>query len=79
MMSATMDGTVLGNYFQGAPRVSFPGRAFPVKTFYLEDALQLVKHRVTRDADWSRTSRYRYYTDSQKILYAGGSACSSSL
>ncbi|KAJ1474634.1 hypothetical protein T484DRAFT_1635224, partial [Baffinella frigidus] len=43
MMSATMDGTVLGNYFQGAPRVSFPGRAFPVKTFHLEDALQLVR------------------------------------
>ncbi|KAJ1478624.1 hypothetical protein T484DRAFT_1816960 [Baffinella frigidus] len=44
-MSATMDGDVLGNYFNGCPRVSFPGRAFPVKTFHLEDALQLVQHR----------------------------------
>ncbi|KAJ1484993.1 P-loop containing nucleoside triphosphate hydrolase protein, partial [Baffinella frigidus] len=38
------------------PRVSFPGRAFPVKTFHLEDALELVRHRVDGSADWSRSS-----------------------
>lgn len=40
----------------GCPRVSFPGRAFPVKTFHLEDALELVRHRVDGSADWSRSS-----------------------
>ena len=57
MMSATMDGDVLGEYFSGCPRVSFPGRAFPVKTFHLEDALELTRHRVDPGADWSRFSK----------------------
>ena len=35
LMSATMDGDVLARYFDGAPRVSFPGRAFPVATLHL--------------------------------------------
>ena len=33
------DGDVLAKYFDDAPRVSFPGRAFPVATLHLEDAI----------------------------------------
>eukprot|EP00959_Pyramimonas_sp_CCMP1952_P277898 5808655-Pyramimonas_sp.AAC.1 len=52
-----MDGEVLAEYFNHCPRVSFPGRAFPVTALYLEDALDLTRHRVDRSADWSRSSQ----------------------
>ena len=56
LMSATMDGDVLARYFDGAPRVSFPGRAFPVATLHLEDALATTKHWVDRQAEWCHGS-----------------------
>ena len=56
LMSATMDGDVLAKYFDGAPRVSFPGRAFPVATLHLEDAIATTKHWVDRQAEWCHGS-----------------------
>ncbi len=53
LMSATMDGDVLARYFDDAPRVSFPGRAFPVATLHLEDAIAVTKHWVDRQAEWA--------------------------
>ena len=55
LMSATMDGDVLQRYFGGSftvPRVSFPGRTFPVKPLYLEDAIELTEHTVYPNEDW---------------------------
>ena len=48
-----MDGDVLARYFDDAPRVSFPGRAFPVATLHLEDAIAVTKHWVDRQAEWA--------------------------
>ena len=48
-----MDGDVLARYFDDAPRVSFPGRAFPVATLHLEDAIAVTKHWVDRRAGWA--------------------------
>ena len=56
LMSATMDGDVLARYFDGAPRVSFPGRAFPVATLHLEDAIATTRHWVDRHAEWCHGS-----------------------
>jgi len=56
LMSATMDGDVLAKYFGDAPRVSFPGRAFPVATLHLEDAIAVTKHFVDRQAEWCHGS-----------------------
>ena len=56
LMSATMDGDVLAKYFDGAPRVSFPGRAFPVATLHLEDAIATTRHWVDRQAEWCHGS-----------------------
>jgi HrpA-like RNA helicase len=57
LMSATLDGDVLSSYFGGlgyeVPRVSFPGRAFPVDVMHLEEALHLTGHRIRRESDWS--------------------------
>lgn len=56
LMSATLDAGVLSSYFSESgfdvKRVSFPGRAFPVETLHLEDALELTGHVVDRNADW---------------------------
>jgi HrpA-like RNA helicase len=60
LMSATMPGDLMTSYLGGpaqCPRVSFPGRAFPVTSLFLEEALALVPHyRVEPHADWCRYS-----------------------
>jgi len=56
LMSATLDSNVLTQYFGKCPRVSMPGRTFPVTTLHLEDALYLTRHQVDSQADWCRTS-----------------------
>ncbi|CAE8666397.1 unnamed protein product, partial [Polarella glacialis] len=35
-----------------APGLTVPGRTFPVKTFYLEDALQVTRHVMDPTAEW---------------------------
>jgi len=52
LMSATMDKDLFGRYFGGAPGLTVPGRTFPVKTFYLEDALQVTRHVMDPTAEW---------------------------
>ena len=55
LMSATMDADRFSAYFGGAPIFQVPGRTFPVKTLYLEDALKMTGHRVDPRAEWSKT------------------------
>ena len=57
LMSATMDGAVLAEYLGHCPRVSFPGRAFPVTAVHLEHAVALCRHRVDPSAEWCRVSQ----------------------
>ena len=54
LMSATLDAELFNRYFEGAPSVKFPGRAFPVTELYLEDAIELTRHVVRPGADWAR-------------------------
>ena len=51
LMSATLNALQFAEYFSATtgsatPIVEIPGRAFPVKDFYLEDALELTGHRI---------------------------------
>ncbi|KAI4308138.1 hypothetical protein L6164_031242 [Bauhinia variegata] len=43
MMSATVDAERFSQYFGGCPIVTVPGFTYPVRTFYLEDVLSIVK------------------------------------
>ncbi|XP_070497606.1 dosage compensation regulator mle isoform X2 [Chironomus tepperi] len=43
LMSATIDTTMFGDYFGNCPVIEVPGRAFPVKQYFLEDAIELCK------------------------------------
>ena len=44
-------------YLGHCPRVSFPGRTFPVTAVYLEHAIALCRHRVDTSAEWCRGSQ----------------------
>ena len=55
LMSATMDTERFSAYFGGAPIFKVPGRTYPVKTLYLEDAFKLTGHRIDPRAEWSKT------------------------
>lgn len=42
LMSATIDTTLFSEYFGSCPVIEVPGRAFPVKQYFLEDIVELV-------------------------------------
>lgn len=43
LMSATIDTTLFSKYFNNCPVIEIAGRAFPVKQYFLEDAVELTK------------------------------------
>lgn len=43
LMSATIDTTLFSDYFGNCPVIEVPGRAFPVKQYFLEDTIELLK------------------------------------
>ncbi|XP_008806703.2 DExH-box ATP-dependent RNA helicase DExH6-like isoform X2 [Phoenix dactylifera] len=43
LMSATIDAERFSQYFNGCPIIQVPGFTYPVKTFYLEDVLSILK------------------------------------
>ncbi|XWS41018.1 hypothetical protein CRYUN_Cryun17cG0045200 [Craigia yunnanensis] len=43
LMSATLDAERFSQYFGGCPIIRVPGFTYPVKTFYLEDVLSILK------------------------------------
>lgn len=46
LMSATVDAERFSNYLGGAPVLNVPGRTFPVKVAYLEDAVELTGYTL---------------------------------
>ncbi|OJD24791.1 hypothetical protein ACJ73_03844 [Blastomyces percursus] len=49
LMSATVDAARFSKYLHGAPILDIPGRTFPVEVKYLEDAIEVTKHRPSSD------------------------------
>ncbi|XP_072951101.1 DExH-box ATP-dependent RNA helicase DExH6 isoform X1 [Typha angustifolia] len=43
LMSATIDAERFSRYFSGCPIIQVPGFTYPVKTFYLEDVLSILR------------------------------------
>ncbi|KAL3646166.1 hypothetical protein CASFOL_011346 [Castilleja foliolosa] len=46
LMSATLDAERFSSYFGGCPVIRVPGFTYPVKSFYLEDVLPLVRSTI---------------------------------
>ncbi|WEW57899.1 ATP-dependent RNA helicase [Emydomyces testavorans] len=65
LMSATVDAKRFSTYLDHAPVLDIPGRTYPVKTSYLEDAIEITRHcshekeplDYTDDSDSSNTER----------------------
>lgn len=51
LMSATLDAERFSQYFGGCPVIHVPGFTFPVKTFYLEDVLSILKSEDNNHLD----------------------------
>lgn len=47
LMSATLDAELFSSYFDGAPVVHIPGFTYPVRTYFLEDILEMSGYRLT--------------------------------
>ena len=59
-MSATLNALMFAEYFatsdygEPAPIVEIPGRAFPVKDYYLEDVLEVTGHKIEPQSDCAK-------------------------
>ncbi|XAR52817.1 RNA helicase [Bertholletia excelsa] len=51
LMSATLDAERFSQYFGGCPIIRVPGFTYPVKTFYLEDVLRILKVAGSKHLD----------------------------
>ncbi|XP_054796819.1 DExH-box ATP-dependent RNA helicase DExH6 isoform X1 [Prosopis cineraria] len=51
LMSATIDAERFSQYFGGCPVILVPGFTHPVRTFYLEDVLSIVKYNEENHLD----------------------------
>lgn len=58
LMSATVDAERFSKYLNNAPVLTVPGRTFPVKVQYLEDAIELTKYKA-EEPDPLRRGRSR--------------------
>ncbi|KAA8524176.1 hypothetical protein F0562_010392 [Nyssa sinensis] len=56
LMSATIDAERFSQYFGGCPIIRVPGFTYPVKTFYLEDVLSILKSTENNHLYCSSTS-----------------------
>ena len=59
LMSATVDAERLSAYWDYCPVLNVPGRTFPVSAYFLEDAIEICKYRLTESSDSPYVSRYR--------------------
>lgn len=66
LMSATLKADLFASYFAefGCQLMNIPGRAFPVTSYYLEDAMQLLRDKInlpyTQKSPYVYTGSYVY-------------------
>lgn len=57
-MSATIESDKISNYFDGCPVLAVPGRTFPVKVGYLEDAVQYTGWTIAENSQYALHGQY---------------------
>lgn len=57
LMSATIDTTMFSSYFGDCPILEIPGRAYPVKEYFLEDCIQMLKFIPPMDSRKKRKNK----------------------
>ncbi|RPB17409.1 P-loop containing nucleoside triphosphate hydrolase protein [Morchella conica CCBAS932] len=75
LMSATVDAEKFSKYLNGAPVMNVPGRTFPVRTHYLEDAIEVTGFKAEEDSrnprnrnDWADDNDAEVDTDKEVVL-----------
>jgi ATP-dependent RNA helicase DHX29 len=53
LMSATLESEKISEYFGGCPVLKVPGRTFPVKVGYLEDAVEFANWAITEKSPYA--------------------------
>lgn len=66
LMSATVDAGRFSHYLGGAPIMNVPGRTFPVKTMYLEDAIEITD--FNQEEESTRGFQFVDYSDDDDEL-----------
>lgn len=74
-MSATVDADKFSKYLDGAPVLNVPGRTFPVRTYYLEDAIRATGFKVEEDSrnprkrnDWADDNDVEIDTEKADVM-----------
>jgi len=62
LMSATVDAQKFSAYLDGAPIIDVPGRTFPVRAMFLEDAVEVTGH-TNEDASTGAADEEEEYAD----------------
>lgn len=47
LMSATLNAELFSSFFSGAPMIHIPGFTYPVRSHFLENVLEITRHRLT--------------------------------
>ncbi|ORY32822.1 P-loop containing nucleoside triphosphate hydrolase protein [Naematelia encephala] len=57
LMSATLDAEKISSFFGGCPYLAVPGRTFPVRVNYLEDAVELTGWHIDESSQYAIRTR----------------------
>ncbi len=83
LMSATLDAAKFQHYFTSTlpgqpsepwtvPVATVPGRTFPVKTFFLEDAVEQSQYVLEENSEYAKKSSYSWQHTKLNISQLGG-------
>ena len=62
LMSATLNADAFSKYFYNCPKVSIPGYTYPVKEYYLEDALEVTRLDLLKHLPQKPMQKWQKYT-----------------
>ncbi|KAK9882966.1 hypothetical protein WA026_001182 [Henosepilachna vigintioctopunctata] len=71
LMSATIDTTLFSKYFNNCPVIEVPGRAYPVKQYFLEDCVELTKFVPPLDTRKRKSGGNKDKDDDEDTVAAG--------
>ena len=76
LMSATLNAHAFSKYFNNCPKISIPGYTYPVKEYYLEDALEVTRFDLlkclpqkTLQKTWQKHTRRGKEKVNQQLEY----------
>ena len=76
LMSATLDAEKFQNYFNefklDCPAIAVPGRTFPVKKYFLEDAVEMCEYYCDDDSEYKKKGDITFNHEKMNLKQLGG-------